>query len=192
MVTGNAKLFNPPGTIYYTEADRIEAYALQHITKATATVIEVETDWNVDIENEGELVPNVDDDDEDGREKSTAVDADGSMRGRSPSVASTGTPVLGRSKGKGKRKAGMLSESLEDDGHMPGYKDGVGVFPPGSDFAELMLSLKLKGESFYIMSEQFSHILLGKRYRTKKERMRIEREGPPHAADGSLNFAERM
>ncbi|TCD69573.1 hypothetical protein EIP91_006995 [Steccherinum ochraceum] len=175
LVTGNAKLFNPPGTIYYTEADRIEAYALQHITRATATVIEVETDWNVDIENEGVPTPNVDDDDDDdGREKSTAMDVDGSMRGRSPSVASTGTPVVGRSKGKGKRKAGMLSESLEDGGHLPGYKDGVGVFPPGSEFAELMLSSKLKG----------------KRYRTKKERMRIERGGPPHAADGSLDYTE--
>ncbi|THH19529.1 hypothetical protein EUX98_g8760 [Antrodiella citrinella] len=175
LVTGNAKLFNPAGTIFYTEAERIEAYALQHIAKAAATVIEVETDWNVDVENDGEPTANVDDDAEDGREKSTV--ADGSVRARSPSVASTGTPMAGPVRArqtKGKKKAGMLSETLEDDGHLPGYKDGVGVFPPGSDFAEVMLSLKLKG----------------KRYRTKKERMRMERGGPPYHVDGSIDYPE--
>ncbi|KAH8105106.1 hypothetical protein BXZ70DRAFT_1061731 [Cristinia sonorae] len=176
LVTGNAKAFNPPGTIYYTEADRIEAYALQNIAKAAATVIEYETDWNIDVENEAEPTPNVGDEEEDGRERSMAMDVEGSTRARSPSVASTGTPMAGaaRSRQKGKKKPGMLSESLEDDGHLPGYKDGVGVFPPDSEFSELMVLLKLKG----------------KRYRTKKERMRIERGGPPIAADGSLDYSE--
>lgn len=31
---------------------------------------------------------------------------------------------------------------------------------------------------------------LGKRYKTKKERMRIERDGPPLLPDGSLNYTE--
>lgn len=80
------------------------------------------------------------------------MDVDGSTRGRSPSVASTlQTPVNGqgsrRTKGGNKKQPGMLSESLEPDGHLPGYKDGVGVFPPESEWAELMLSLKLKGTS---------------------------------------------
>ena len=79
------------------------------------------------------------------------MDVDGSARGRSPSIASTlQTPVNGQAfrragKGSGKKQPGMLSESLEPDGHLPGYKDGVGVFPPQSDFSELMLKLKLKG-----------------------------------------------
>jgi hypothetical protein len=30
----------------------------------------------------------------------------------------------------------------------------------------------------------------GKRYRSKKERMRMEKGGPPYAADGSLDYAE--
>ena len=92
--------------------------------------------------------PNAGDDEEDGREKSTAMDVDESVRARSPSVASTGTPISGPSRirpSKSKKKTGMLSETLEEDGHLPGYKDGVGVFPPGSDFAELMVLLKLKG-----------------------------------------------
>jgi len=38
-----------------------------------------------------------------------------------------------------------MPETVEPDGHLPGFKDGVGVFPPGSDWAEVMLALKLKG-----------------------------------------------
>ena len=34
------------------------------------------------------------------------------------------------------------------------------------------------------------NIYAGKRYRTKKERMRIERSGPPYALDGSLDYTE--
>lgn len=30
----------------------------------------------------------------------------------------------------------------------------------------------------------------GKRYKTKKERMRIERDGPPLLPDGSLDYTE--
>lgn len=32
--------------------------------------------------------------------------------------------------------------------------------------------------------------IAGKRYRTKKERMRIEKVGPPYQADGSLDYGE--
>lgn len=32
----------------------------------------------------------------------------------------------------------------------------------------------------------------GKRYRTKRERLRIEREGPPYRTDGSLDYSESM
>ena len=153
LVTSNAKLFNPPGTIYHTEAERIETFAIDHINRAAATVIEYETDWNVDVEREDEA----DEDRQDGKSSedvSTPMDVDGSTRGRSVSVASTmPTPNLNghgaRRMGKAaqKKPAGMLSESTEPDGHLPGYKDGVGVFPPGSEWAELMLSLKLKGTS---------------------------------------------
>ena len=30
----------------------------------------------------------------------------------------------------------------------------------------------------------------GKRYRTKKERLRVEKEGPPYCTDGSLDYTE--
>ncbi|TBU42040.1 hypothetical protein BD309DRAFT_963932 [Dichomitus squalens] len=174
LVTTNAKTFNPPGSIYYTEAERIESYALDQITKAAATVIEYETDWNIDVEKDDELVT-VDQDDANGvagtsadRIQGTPMDVDESRAG-TPSVQ-----VGGGKKTKGKKPPGTLSESLEPDGGLPGAKDGLGAFPPGSDEAELMLALKLKG----------------KRYRTKKERIRMERGGPPIAPDGSLDYPE--
>ncbi|RDX56462.1 hypothetical protein OH76DRAFT_389097 [Lentinus brumalis] len=170
LVTTNAKTFNPPGTIFHSEAERIEKYALDHITKAAATVIEYETDWNIDVEHDEPVA--VDDDDapmDKATVPGTPMDVDESRAG-SPSVAL----LAGGRKGKGKKGVGALSESLEADGGLPGAKDGLAAFPPGSDEAELMLALKLKG----------------KRYRTKKERMRIEKNGLPLAADGSLEYAE--
>ena len=62
---------------------------------------------------------------------------------RSPSVASASVPPPNR-RGKNAKKEG-ITETLEPDGHLPGFKDGVGVFPPESDWAEVMLALKLKG-----------------------------------------------
>ena len=83
-------------------------------------------------------------DDEDGSGNpgpGTPMDVDESRAG-SPSFASL--QLLAGGKRKGKKPTG-ISESLEPDGGLPGAKDGLGAFPPGSDFAELMLALKLKG-----------------------------------------------
>ena len=71
------------------------------------------------------------------------MDVDESRAG-SPSVASG--LIGGGKRAKGKKPPGALSESLEPDGGLPGAKDGLGAFPPGSDEAELMLALKLKGK----------------------------------------------
>ena len=70
------------------------------------------------------------------------MDVDESRAG-SPSVMSV--QVAGGKRAKGKKVPGTLTESLEPDGGLPGAKDGLGAFPPGSDWAELMLALKLKG-----------------------------------------------
>ncbi|KAI0701303.1 hypothetical protein BC835DRAFT_1323237 [Cytidiella melzeri] len=169
LVTGNAKLFNPAGTIYHSEAERIEQYAIDHINKAAVSVIEYEGEWNIDAEPDEDAEVQASGG-EDGQ--GTPMDVDGSSRARSPSASSVQTPSTRR--GKGKKPPGTVSESIEPDGHLPGYKDGVGVFPYDSHWAELMLSLKLRG----------------KRYRTKKERMRIEKSGPPYAGDGSLDYTE--
>ena len=144
LVISNAKTFNPPGTIYYTEAERIEAWASDHISKATSCVIEYETEWNIDVDRDEDV--NVD------------ADEDGAGVGpdtpacRSPSVLSASNPPINRrGKNAAAKKEGGLSESIESDGHLPGYKDGVGVFPPGSDWAEVMLALKLKGTALSLL-----------------------------------------
>lgn len=121
-------------------------------------------------------------------DKVTTSNEDINGRGRSPSVASVQAPVPGSRK-KGKKQPGM-SETLEEDGHLPGYKDGVGVFPSGSDWSELMLALKLKGMCEVLSVSCQANLFAGKRYRTKKERMRMERGGPPVAADGSIDYPE--
>lgn len=151
LVTTNAKIFNPPNTLYYVEADKIEAWALDHISKAASTVIEYETDWNIEIERDDE--PSADDHEDGAADRGTPMDVgEGtSARARSPSVSTMQTPThAGGSRrtargGVGKKPPGALSETLEPDGGLPGAKDGLGAFPPGSDWAELMLALKLKG-----------------------------------------------
>ncbi|KAI0300709.1 hypothetical protein B0F90DRAFT_1722600 [Multifurca ochricompacta] len=157
LVISNAKTFNLPGTIYHTEAERIEAWASDHIAKAASYVIEYETDWNIEIERDDDV--NVDAD-EDGAAEGASAGFETPAR-RSPSVASASVPPPNR-RGKNAAKKAGVSETLEPDGHLPGYKDGV------------MLALKFKG----------------KRYRSKKERLRMEKGGPPYAADGSLDYAE--
>ena len=132
----NAKTFNPPGTIYRTEAERIEAWASDHISKASSCVIEYETEWNIDVDRDEDV--NVDADEDAGGPDTPAR--------RSPSVLSASVPPINRrGRNAASKKEGPLSESLESDGHLPGFKDGVGVFPAGSDWAEVMLALKLKG-----------------------------------------------
>lgn len=144
-MTTNAKTFNPPGTIYHTEADRIEAWGLEHVAKAAGTVIEYETDWNIDVERDYDPEDGERDQERGDGEKGTLLDADDGG-----SITSAQTPVNAqtgkrRSGANAKKPPGALSESLEADGGLPGAKDGLGAFPPGSDWAELMLALKLKG-----------------------------------------------
>lgn len=181
----NAKTFNPPGTIYHTEAERIEAWASDHISKAASQVIEYETDWNIEIDRDEDV--NVDAD-EDAAAGQGSAGPDTPAR-RSPSVASASVPAPNR-RGRNATKKEGVSETLEADGHLPGYKDGVGIFPPGSDWAEVMLALKLKGMSRFSWCPMTLSSLQGKRYRSKKERLRMEKGGPPYAADGSLDYAE--
>ncbi|PCH34908.1 hypothetical protein WOLCODRAFT_133656 [Wolfiporia cocos MD-104 SS10] len=166
LVTTNAKTFNPPGTIYHTEAERIEVWALEHIAKAAATVIEYEADWNIEIERDS------------ADDAGTPMDVDdgASLADSSQTPITPHAQAGSRRRGGGtvKKPPGALSESLEPDGGLPGAKDGLGAFPPGSDWANLMLSLKLRG----------------KRHRTKRERIRMEKGGPPYCPDGSLDYTE--
>ncbi|KAF7290811.1 Bromodomain-containing 7 [Mycena indigotica] len=178
LVTGNAKLFNPPDNIYHTEAERIEAWGLDQITKAASTVIQYETDWNIEIEKE-------DDTAEDYTAALEEAEMAGPERSRSPSIG-LGFPALvstsfrrGPLRPRAAKDNAMetnptaaVKELIDAEGRMPGSKEGLGAFPPGSAWARTMLSLKLKA----------------KKYKTKKERLRIETHGPPTRTDGSLDY----
>ncbi|KAJ3891063.1 hypothetical protein GG344DRAFT_48113 [Lentinula edodes] len=175
LVTSNAKLFNPPGTIYHTEAEKLEIWALDHIEKASGTVIQYELDWNLDPEKDNAGEVNVDDDNN--PIVPSAASADMSTPGPSDLLEiagvrrSTRGPYRKTNATNATTQKGVL-ESIDAEGRLPGSKDGLGAFPPGSDLAKTMLDLKLKG----------------KRYKTKKERMRIEKEGPPFRSDASLDY----
>jgi bromodomain-containing protein 7 len=150
-VISNARTFNPPGTIYHTEADRIEAWASDHVSKASSCVIEYETEWNIDGDRDEDVNVDADEDHHHAPGGGLGPDTPGGAR-RSPSVLSASVPPINRRGGRNAaaaaaaaRKEGIVSETLESDGHLPGFKDGVGVFPPESDWAEVMLALKLKG-----------------------------------------------
>jgi bromodomain-containing protein 7/9 len=148
LVASNAKLFNPPGTIYHIEADRILTWGLDHIAKAAPTVIQYETDWNIEIEKDDDGTVNIDDDDE--YPEATPMDVDeAGQTGRSPSVASQIPPGPSRRVTRGPYKKAVpsntVSEGIDAEGRFPGSKDGLGAFPPGSDWARTMLALKLKG-----------------------------------------------
>lgn len=161
LVTGNAKLFNPPGTIYHAEADRIELYGLDHISKAAPTVIEYETDWNIDIEQDDATpAPHNGTGDEYDGDAPTPMDVDRrSMTAASPAPsAQHGQPQVKRgARGPYKKTQGAAGteskyktssdalDALDAEGRMPGSRDGVGAFPAGSDWAKVMLALKLRG-----------------------------------------------
>ena len=203
LVIFNAKIFNPPGTIYHTEAERIEAWASDHISKAASCVIEYETEWNIDVDRDEDVNVDADEDAAGGAAggpgRTGSVGPDTPAR-RSPSVLSASVPPINRRGRNAAAKKEGISETLDPDGHFPGFKDGVGVFPPGSDWAEVMLALKLKGTVTSFSSDRVypfhnpNHCPFlrckGKRYRSKKERLRMEKGGPPYAADGSLDYAE--
>lgn len=157
LVTSNAKAFNPPGTIYHTEAERIEAWGLDRITKAAATVIEYETDWNIEIDGD-DHISNAPEEGDDSPEPETTDSRAQSILSnsqphpwpgrRSARAAATATtaPLLKTTPKAPKN----VSETLQSDGGLPGAKDGLGKFPPGSDMARLMLALKLKGSYPFI------------------------------------------
>lgn len=142
----NAKTFNPPGSLYYTEADRIEAWALEQIGKSAPTVIEFETDWNVEVEEDDDPDVAIDDGTSTGR-GTPAVEA-----GPEEVVAGSGRKVIPRFATartdappvKDPPKTNEMKASLDVEGHLPGYRDGVGQFPPDSEWASVMLDLKLK------------------------------------------------
>lgn len=113
-------------------------------------MIEYETDWNIDIEQEEET-PNVNIDDDD-IDAPTPMDVDGSQVAASPAPSASqgqGPPIKRGARGPYKKTGqANVTESIDNEGRLPGSRDGLGAFPPGSDWAKLMLGLKLKGEQY--------------------------------------------
>lgn len=99
---------------------------------------------------------------------------------RSPSVMSSAAGMGGVPAERIKRtirgkKVPIVTESWEDGGHLPGFKDGIGVFPPLSDLAALMLELKMRGMNFIfsvlgIFSKGFRETLYEERKNKAGER----------------------
>jgi bromodomain-containing protein 7/9 len=143
-------MFNVPGSIYHTEADRLEVWGLDHIAKASAHVIEYETNWNIDVEQDEDATLNIDEDD-DHVTASTPRDIEESQVVASPTPSSV-PPQQMRRGPRGPYKKGastVISEALDAEGRLPGSKEGVGAFPPGSDWAEMMVALKIKGNRYF-------------------------------------------
>ncbi len=81
-------------------------------------------------------------------EDDVSMDVESVHDGRSASVVSQPLPGPSRRGTRGPYKKGTsttVTESIEADGRLPGAKDGLGAFPPRSDWARTMLQLKIKG-----------------------------------------------
>lgn len=156
-------------------------------------MIQYETDWNIDIEKDDDTAVNIDDYDDDNPSTSVPPD-DVAVNGRFPSVVSQTQQTSGKRSTRGPYKkpasSTNVSESIDADGRLPGSKDGLSAFPPCSDWAKTMVALKLKGEFYPFSLSSWLKWSTGKRYKTKKERLRFEKEGPPYLSDGSLDYSE--
>jgi bromodomain-containing protein 7 len=141
LVTSNAKAFNPPESIYHTEADKIETWGLDQISRAASTVIQYETNWDIDVENDDNDI-NMDEDNSNTLANALA-DPDPSRESSVFLPWRRTTRAALQQKQSGPATSSTLPEI--EDGRLPGSKEGLGAFPPGSDWAKVMLALKLKG-----------------------------------------------
>lgn len=76
------------------------------------------------------------------------MDVDASLMAASPAPSASQAPPTKRGvRGPYKKNVNHTgAENIDSDGRLPGSKDGLSAFPPGSDWAKLMLALKRKGE----------------------------------------------
>ena len=127
-------------------------------------MIEFETDWSIDVVADAEA----------GQSGSAGVDAmdvdeanpgkgEGETTGpngrkRSQSVTSSVQgPAVAPSTERARRsrkKVPMVTESWEPGGHLPGFSDGIGAFPSGSEMANIMMQLKFRGLSFDVSGRE--------------------------------------
>ncbi|KZO97372.1 hypothetical protein CALVIDRAFT_497648, partial [Calocera viscosa TUFC12733] len=189
LVTTNAKTFNPPSTIFHTEAAKLEKYGLDAINKAQQKLVEAEKQaeaWAEDqaaalaaqqvylLEHQDEVIKVESD-----GEGEDAVRAMSLERG-SRSLSAAPTPGQAAQMRLGKRRGGYrprgAPKSIDELWKIPGPETGIGTFPYGSDLAGLMLEFEI----------------MGRKTLTKKERARLERHPlkRPIAPDGSVDYTE--
>lgn len=85
--------------------------------------------------------------------------------------------------------------SVGPGGELPGSMNGVGEFPVGSEWGKVALALEIRGKPGAGCSDRWAKRNCkkpsGKRYRTKKERLEMEKRGMPTLWDGSIDYAQR-
>lgn len=112
--------------------------------------------------------------------------------GRSPSVASQVQPGATRRGARGPYKktanTASVSETIDAEGRLPGSKDGLGAFPPGSDWARMMLALKLKGGHPSFRNICLADSLLRETLSNEKRKITYRERGPPVASRGKLRL----
>ena len=166
LVINNARTFNPPDTIFYKEASRIELVGLDAIAQAAAQAIDmdveplpssdeedvpVKREETVDVyssRNPPRAVKNEPEDVEmqDIPAKRVASIVPKPETPSTPAYRSFHQPVY-QPKGRGPyRKTVMKEEPLVGpDGELPGSRYGVGAFPVGSEFGTIALALEIRG-----------------------------------------------
>ncbi|KAG8969319.1 hypothetical protein FRC03_003420 [Tulasnella sp. 419] len=197
LMIDNCKTFNPPPSVYWTEAEKLETAGLDAIAQAAATLMDPTEEQtpapSVKLESRNET-PGVDyeyardetDINDHGPRSSRPAhlkQSSFSLKQEIPMpptyVQSTLTGsgvVLNNPKLRGPYRKTVMREQpmVGPDGELPGTSAGVGAYPIGSEFGNIALALEIRG----------------RRYRTKRERQKIEKEGQPTLEDGSIDYAQ--
>ncbi|KZT54027.1 hypothetical protein CALCODRAFT_457251 [Calocera cornea HHB12733] len=190
LVTTNAKTFNPPSTIFHTEAVKLEKYGLDAIKKAQQKLVEAEQQAQVWAEQQAVALAAQHEYDMQHQDEVIKVESDGegpedaprglSLEHGSRSVSAAPTPGQAAQMRLGKRRGGYrprgAPKSIDELWKIPGPETGIGTFPYGSDLAGLMLEFEI----------------MGRKTLTKKERAKLERHPlrRPIAPDGSVDYTE--
>ncbi|KAG8905005.1 hypothetical protein FRB99_000878 [Tulasnella sp. 403] len=180
LMIENCKTFNPPPSLYYTEAVKLELFGNEVISQAAgqlaepqspvegedaAQEIRMDIDEGITMSTPAQPTPGL----STGTSTSFRHVRNSSMRNRSESVAAVAgaTPQAG------------------------GSYDGYRYHPPAPSVQKTWI----RGPYRKTVAREVPLIgpegeLPGKRYRTKKEKLEMERRGAPTLWDGSIDYAQ--
>lgn len=202
----NCKTFNPSPSVYFAEASKLETFGNDAISQAAGQLAEPQSPsdeppagpshqpMDIDVPAPSRPPPLTI------HPASPSVPKAGASRPRSESIvpavaAPASAPATAssisfahaewqRRQQPGGQKAwvrGPYKKTVARDviglgpgGELPGSYNGVGEYPVGSDWGKVALALEIRG----------------KRYRTKKEKLELEKRGQPTLWDGSIDYAQ--